>query len=166
VHCSLLSFGEKSHKNDAATTFVSPVCCVRVLCIRLCLILGSAPVAATSSATDPGSPGHAALPTAAAGPGHTVSVAASGSESPSTGSEGGSDLHLSAGEGPPTLGAGQIGLGLGDGQPTAAATPVCFSLLEMRSFMPLAFEGLGFNAAHTMGLDGHALQAMPKQNQS
>ena len=131
---------------------------VCVLCIRLCLILGSAPATATSSATEPGSPGHAALPTAADGAGHTGSVATSGPESPSTGGEGGSDLHLSAGEGPPTPGTGQIGLGHGDGQPTTAATAVCFSLLEMRSFMPLEFEGLGLNAAHAMGLDGHTLQ--------
>lgn len=113
---------------------------VDALFIRLCLILGSAPVGAL--VTEPGSPGHhAALPTTAAGAGHTGSLATTGSESPSTGSEGGSDLHLSAGEGAPT-GAGHSGLGLGDGQATTAATAVCFSLLEMRSFMPLDFEGL------------------------
>ena len=101
-------------------------------------------MAATSSATEPGSPGHAALSTAA-GAGHTGSIGTSGSESPATGSEGRSDLHLSAGEGSPTPFAGQIGLGLGDAQPTTATTAVCFSLLEMRSFMPLDFNGLTTN---------------------
>ena len=123
------------HVPYVVTTYALP-CDVRSCVIRLCLILGSAP-----EATEPGSPGHAALSTGGAGqPG---SINATGSESPSAGSDSASDLHPSAGEDARNPGAGQSGLGLGDAQSTPA-TPVCFSLLEMRSFMPLEFEGLGF----------------------